>query len=168
MNKKVLTGGLITAVLLLGMFFSPSLFGFQTSLETERTIEMGEMFFKEEGAEKNAPIVLKVAVPYKITFKNAGSLLHRVKFGSGLVVEEGVPFDYVSALFEGVNVQVSGTTPEGDFKIKMDDLDELDLDPGVEIIIEFTLPQNKRGEWEMGCFVIGHYEAGMNTRLIVE
>ena len=32
----------------------------------------------------------------------------------------------------------------------------------------FTLPEDRRGEWATGCFLSGHYEAGMHGTLIVE
>ena len=32
----------------------------------------------------------------------------------------------------------------------------------------FTLPESRRGEWNTGCFLPGHYDAGMHGTLIVE
>ncbi len=32
----------------------------------------------------------------------------------------------------------------------------------------FTLPEDRRGEWATGCFLEGHYDAGMHGTLIVE
>ncbi len=32
----------------------------------------------------------------------------------------------------------------------------------------FTLPEDRRGEWATGCFLMGHYDAGMHGTLIVE
>ena len=32
----------------------------------------------------------------------------------------------------------------------------------------FTLPADRRGEWATGCFLTGHYDAGMHGTLIVE
>lgn len=140
----------------------------QGSLVREMTILMGEMFFQASGQAQNEDIRFELAIPYRVTFRNVGSLPHRVKFGRGLIIEEGVPFAYSEDLFDGVNVQISGDTTDGLFKVKTTELTELDLDPGVEIDVEFTLTQDKQGAWELGCFVIGHYEAGMRANLVVE
>ena len=39
---------------------------------------------------------------------------------------------------------------------------------GQTFVMTFTLPENRRGEWTTGCFLPGHYEAGMHGTLIVE
>lgn len=44
---------------------------------------------------------------------------------------------------------------------------ELLLRPGGRAIATFTIPAEKAGEWEIGCFLPGHYEAGMKGVLIV-
>ncbi len=41
-------------------------------------------------------------------------------------------------------------------------------DAGKTMYMSFTLPESKRGEWSTGCFLVGHYEAGMHGVLIVE
>jgi uncharacterized cupredoxin-like copper-binding protein len=35
-------------------------------------------------------------------------------------------------------------------------------------VMEFTLPESRRGTWSVGCFQPGHYQAGMTAVLIVE
>lgn len=37
------------------------------------------------------------------------------------------------------------------------------LQPGVELEVEVTMPKDRVGEWELACFVPGHYEAGMHV-----
>ncbi len=39
---------------------------------------------------------------------------------------------------------------------------------GETFLMTFTLPVDRRGEWTTGCFLSGHYEAGMHGVLIVE
>ena len=39
---------------------------------------------------------------------------------------------------------------------------------GETFLMTFTLPADRRGEWSTGCFLSGHYEAGMHGALIVE
>ncbi len=40
--------------------------------------------------------------------------------------------------------------------------------PGETSLMSFTLPESRRGEWSTGCFLPGHYDAGMHGTLIVE
>ena len=40
--------------------------------------------------------------------------------------------------------------------------------PGEVFLMTFTLPEDRRGEWTTGCFLSGHYEAGMHGTLIVQ
>jgi len=136
--------------------------------ERKLTINMGEMFFQAAGQAKNAPINIEPGVPYRLTFKNVGTVVHRVKFGRGLIVEEGVPFAYTENLFKDVLVKVRGAGEETTFRVVADQLIELDLDAGQEIEVLFTLPADKSGEWELGCFVVGHYEAGMHAPLVIQ
>jgi uncharacterized cupredoxin-like copper-binding protein len=39
---------------------------------------------------------------------------------------------------------------------------------GETVLMTFTLPEDRRGEWMTGCFLPGHYDAGMHGTLIVE
>ena len=39
---------------------------------------------------------------------------------------------------------------------------------GETFLMTFTLPEGRRGEWTTGCFLSGHYDAGMHGTLIVE
>jgi uncharacterized cupredoxin-like copper-binding protein len=137
-------------------------------LQSEVTILMGEMYFQEQGSDQNEAITLETVTPYKVTFQNVGAMVHRVKFGRGLVVEEGVPFDYNEHLFDGVTVKIKGAGEETTFRVIANQLLELDLDPGEVVEMVFTLPASAAGEWELGCFVVGHYEAGMRAPLIIE
>ena len=41
-------------------------------------------------------------------------------------------------------------------------------DAGKTVYMSFTLPETRRGVWGMGCFLPGHYQAGMSGTLIVE
>jgi uncharacterized cupredoxin-like copper-binding protein len=137
-------------------------------LERMMTITMGEMFFQQEGMGQNEAITLETGVPYRITFTNVGTMVHRVKFGRGLIVEEGVPFAYSENLFTNLTVKILGVDELDGVRVITDELIELDLDAGKSVEVIFTLPLSAQGSWELGCFVIGHYEAGMRAPLNVE
>ena len=45
----------------------------------------------------------------------------------------------------------------------------MEVEPGVkDIWIRITVPANLKGEWEIGCFVEGHYAGGMHAKLVFE
>lgn len=45
---------------------------------------------------------------------------------------------------------------------------EVDVEPGGQATLRFTVPASAKGEWEMGCFIPGHYESGMSGFLEIE
>ncbi|MBI4200187.1 MAG: hypothetical protein HY535_06920 [Chloroflexi bacterium] len=133
---------------------------------------LGEYFFQMEDRAKGSPLVLQAGRKYEIEFVNMGSELHEVLLGRGLVRAGGKPARYQKSLLEGVPVEVEGKTVVGDklraFEVEAEGLEELELEPGVELEIEFTLPADRVGEWELACLVPGHYEAGMRLPVVVE
>lgn len=143
-------------------------------LERELTIRMGEMYFQIDGQAENEAIELETGVPYRVTFINEGDVVHRVKFGRGVTAEEGVPYDYVENLFDGVFTRAEGVAEGNQFAVDTERLLELDVEPGAEVVFTFTLPSSTAGEWEIGCFVPStqdtpnHYTAGMRAPLIVQ
>ena len=44
----------------------------------------------------------------------------------------------------------------------------VEVQGGETYLMTFTLPEDRRGEWATGCFLMGHYDAGMHGTLIVE
>lgn len=44
----------------------------------------------------------------------------------------------------------------------------VEVQAGETVLMTFTLPESRRGEWMTGCFLPGHYDAGMHGALIVE
>jgi uncharacterized cupredoxin-like copper-binding protein len=44
----------------------------------------------------------------------------------------------------------------------------LHLKPGEKAVLHIWIPEDKKGEWEIGCFMPGHYEAGQKAPLIIE
>lgn len=168
MIRKTLT--ILIVALVVAFAASPAI---AQGLEREFTILMGEMYFQVEGEQQNAPIELEAGAPYRITFENVGDMVHRVKFGRGVVAEEGSPYAYVEDLFSYTRVRVIGTSGEQQFAVDTDFLGELDLEPGATVEMVFTLTNDKQGEWEIGCFVPStattpnHWMAGMRAPLNV-
>ena len=124
-------------------------------------IHMGEMYFQlhkvngeEVQAEKNAPITIRAGQRHLIRFENVGVVPHEVHFGR-------VP-DLKARLYkENLFGLGDGTSPTLGFL-------GLHLLPGESATLHVWIPESKRGEWEIGCFMPGHYEAGQRAPFIVE
>jgi uncharacterized cupredoxin-like copper-binding protein len=132
---------------------------------------LSEMKFEIEGQAPGTPLVLKAGQHYKIAFENVGTVLHEVLFGRGLITN-GHEHDYQTHLMEGLDVDATGAIFVGGEKriwaVETTGLKEIELEPGTRVSILFTLPDTARGTWELGCFALGHHEAGMFIPLIVE
>jgi len=119
-------------------------------------IKMGEMFFHPDA------IALKEGQPVQIELVNDGIVEHEFMVGREA---RPAPGGYAQDLFQGVDVQFTGE------KAKLEREEghgtEVMVGPGGRGVITFTVPKGMAGEWEMGCFVPGHYEAGMKGKLIV-
>jgi len=175
-TKKLLVIALLVGLLALGIGLSN---GWRLALAhgdeeetgevTEVEISMGEFFFQVEGQPENAPIVLEAGVTYELVFKNVGAVLHEAKFGKDLKTnDEGQPVGYNENLFEDVEVKIEGDMAGGGFEVEAEGLEEIDISPGDTLKVIVTIPEEKVGEWEIGCFIPGHYEAGMKAPLIVQ
>lgn len=111
-----------------------------------RTVElaMGDMFFQLKGQEKGAPVTLKAGETVRIVLKNDGVVLHDIHFGKDADLKDRL---YKTDLIPG--------------------LDMIELEKGQSVKLTLRVP-DKAGEWEIGCFQPGHYEAGMKAKLIVQ
>ena len=139
------------------------------------TITMTEYKFSIEGQADATPLQLETGKEYELHFKNAGTLEHEVLIGSGpIIIKDGFHHDFHHLLLSDVEVVLSGQMNGGDFTIGVAGLNEFQLKAGQEMVTTFTLPDNKVGAWEMGCFVslnlnatdtdpgAGHYDVGMH------
>ena len=127
-------------------------------------IEMGEFYFQVEGQERNEPIVLLAGQRYEIVFANVGMMEHEVLIGRDVVVEDGIPDGYEVNLLDAIEVDVVG---EG-WEVGTSGFVEVELEPGETVVLHFTLPDEAIGTWEIGCFIPGHYQAGMLAPVVVE
>ena len=162
----IVIGGTLAAILPPGMMrLAHAGAGHARHLDAEvLTIELGEMFFRTNGGRKNEPIHLHAGETYDMTFRNVDETEHEVMIGRNVAVEDGRPHGYETNLLDAEEVKLLG---EG-WEVEAFGVKEIELEPGEEARLVFTLPATKAGEWEVGCFVPGHYEAGMKAPVIVE
>lgn len=130
----------------------------------EVRIEMGEYYFQVPGQERNAPIVLQAGQSYALVFANVGMMEHEVLIGRNVVVEDGIPDGYEVNLLDAVGLDVAGD----DWYVGVSGFIEVELEAGQEITLQVTVPSELVGTWEIGCFVPGHYQAGMLAPFVIE
>jgi uncharacterized cupredoxin-like copper-binding protein len=152
-----------------GLQFEPAVAGDHTPDPAARRviIDVGEFYFRVRGQPPGAPLVLTAGERTEMVFWNHGRKLHEVYWGRDVVMEAGRPDGYAIQLFDGVEVEVFGKMAGRGFKIEAGSLLEIYLHPRQKLSVFFTLPAEKRGNWEMGCFLPGHYEAGQRHWITV-
>ncbi|BAS26667.1 hypothetical protein [Limnochorda pilosa] len=107
------------------------------------------------------PLVLEAGKAYRLTVTNSASEEHEMMVGQGMA---GMDHGYTTNFFEDIDVFLDA----GDVKVELGELEELELEGGAQVALEFTVPEEKRGTWELGCFVPGHYDLGMHAPLVVK
>lgn len=115
-------------------------------------IAMGELYFRVEDGEANAPITLAAGERHMIRLHNEGASAHEIHFGRDANLEERI---YRENL-----LGTEGEHGEHGFLAVV-------LQPGEATTVMFVIPETKRGEWEIGCFMPGHYEGGQHAPLVV-
>jgi uncharacterized cupredoxin-like copper-binding protein len=116
----------------------------------------------------------------ELRIKNVGTMGHEWQAGGGLVNTPGRQ-GFRTDLFALLKPRVSGQAfqvekastagasvselSEGENGQRLND--EVDIQPGGEVTLRFTVPASAKGHWEMGCLLPGHWEAGMHGTLVI-
>jgi uncharacterized cupredoxin-like copper-binding protein len=128
-----------------------------------------------------AELHFKVGERVELIIKDAGATEHEWLAGRGLVNtadQQGFHTD----LFALLKPQVSGRTyemekasasgrsttelSEGENAQRLSNL--VEVEPGGEAVLRFTVPARAKGNWEMGCLLPGHWEAGMHGTIVID
>ncbi len=142
------------------------------SAEVEEAVHyevvMGEYFFQVEGQAPGEALVLTPGRRVQLSFVNRGALFHEAMFGHEVDGDHG----YHENFFEGVGLKVEHEMAMGEhhraMELEVAGLGEIELDPEMGMTVTFTVPERYAGRsFEIGCFVEGHYDAGMKLPLIV-
>ncbi len=123
-------------------------------------VKMGEFYFKPE------TIQLKAGQQVRIELVNEGKVEHEFMVGREVEMHEGKAETFEKDFFEGI--EIAHTVEEGKLMKEPGHGTEVELESGGKATLTFTVPADRKGEWEIGCFVPGHYEAGMKGKLVVE
>ncbi|RMF81659.1 MAG: hypothetical protein D6737_04315 [Chloroflexi bacterium] len=131
-------------------------------------ISLAEFSFTLEGQEANEAIVLQAGQRYKFEFENNGTVMHEVAFGTDVRTEDDLAVGFDTNIFENVEADIEGEMNGADFEVEVPGIFEMEINPGQKLELSLTIPEDLVGEWELACFVPGHYEAGMVAPLIIE
>lgn len=107
------------------------------------TLEAGDIYFQIEGQERGEALTVQAGERITFVITNVGGMPHNFQFGRDLDPQTR---RYQTELFPGF----AG----------------LDLNAGQSARITLQMP-SEPGEWEIGCLILGHYEAGQSVPLIV-
>lgn len=128
-------------------------------------VDMYELYFANPQGQKNPTFTLPAGKTVGIHIHNEGTLMHEIAIGR-TVKKDG---DYEQNLTELVESDVFFYYGEVKAELGGATYGEIEVEPGVkDIWIRITVPANLKGEWEIGCFVEGHYEGGMHAKLVFE
>jgi uncharacterized cupredoxin-like copper-binding protein len=145
-------------------------------------ISLTEYVIQVEGMEEGQALEFVVGQPYELHFSNDGTLEHEILVGQEALVtdtEMNYHLDFERNLLNDVETFIKGEMNGEDFAIGVSGLIEFEINPGQELTIGFTLPEEKLGEWEFACFVssspdateeepgLTHFDLGMMLPVMV-
>lgn len=113
-----------------------------------------------EFAFKPAQVTVVAGKPVLLRLVNGGKIEHEFMIGRQRMPSGG----FMENFLEGLDVTVDGKPLQaaggGDHGAMFT------VPPGTAIEVAFTAPA-ETGTWGVGCFLVGHYEAGMKGTLVV-
>jgi uncharacterized cupredoxin-like copper-binding protein len=117
----------------------------------------------------------------ELVIQNRGTEKREWSAGRGLVdipYEKGFRTDLLAMLAPGVRGQgydleqlmtMNLDTKEGVEGETVTRLSqEVDVEPGGQVVLDFTVPRNAKGMWQMGSFLPGQYESGMYGAILID
>jgi uncharacterized cupredoxin-like copper-binding protein len=137
-------------------------------LEAAVEIDMYEFYFANPQGEKNPVYRVPAGKTVGIHIHNEGAIVHELAIGRTIEAANG-GYKYQELLTELVPSDLFFYY--GNVKAEVEDsvFGELEVEPDVrDIWLRMVIPAELKGEWELGCFVEGHYEQGMKAKLIIE
>jgi len=117
---------------------------------------------------------LRVGETVELTLRNEGQVAHDWMAGTGLVNtpdEKGYRKDLV-ALLTPKETGRQFTPERVGVPSKADSIKRIstgvEIEPGGEVTLRFTVPASTKGDWEMACVLTGHYESGMKGTIVIK
>lgn len=155
MRKRVQIFGLAALVVFLAL--GGAAWG---ASEQKVTVTMTEMRFAP------AKVTLKAGTTVEIKLVNKGKVKHEFMVyalpKAGTTREGLHEWAEGTSYFKGVEVKVEG----GGIEVEGKDIFEIEVAAGKSAEVKFT--PTRKGTFEIGCLIEGHYEAGMKGSLTVK
>lgn len=142
----------------------PTAYSSQSELNTVQ-IRIGDFYFK--------PQTLRLMTDQRVEIElvNEGKVEHEFMVGRGVNMEKEDEAhtekhgSFEKDFFYGIEVM---HTEKGSKFMKVPGHGTMvTLKPGGRATLIFKVPDNRRGQWQIACFMPGHYDAGMKGTLII-
>lgn len=142
-----------TAVTLLALLVSATAHeGHDAGAEPDAVIYLGDLYIRPEDGESGDAVRASVGKLNLIRVINEGAIEHELHFGRDPNLETRL---YEENLFS----HGDGHAAHGFLGVV--------VAPGESTLLHVWIPDDKAGEWELACFIPGHYEAGQRAPLIL-
>lgn len=150
--KRALTTIGIAVVLLALMATAMAHEGHDAGAEPDAEIYLGDLYIRPAGGEPGDPIRASVGKLNLIQVTNEGEIEHELHFGRDPNLD--------TRLYEENLFGHGGAHAAHGFLGVV-------LAPGETTLLHVWIPDDRTGEWELACFIPGHYEAGQRAPLIL-
>lgn len=128
-------------------------------------IDMGDHYFGNAQGLKNPTFTLPAGKIVGIHIHNEGTVLHEIVIGR-TVKKDG---DYEQTLTELIPSDIFFYYGTARAEIGGATYGEVEVDKDMrDVWIRLNVPENLKGEWELGCFVPEHYDKGMHAKIIFQ
>jgi uncharacterized cupredoxin-like copper-binding protein len=130
-------------------------------------VRMSEFKFEPD------PIRVKAGQEVRLDLVNEGTVVHEFMVGrDAMMMGHGTMLHGYETDFFGrgaLPVQHKGEEYQVGSPEEIEETGwHVEVEPGGKVDLAFTVSAENKGEWEIGCFTPGHYQAGMKGKLIVE
>jgi hypothetical protein len=107
-------------------------------------------------------IVLPTETPLQLVFVNRDEVGHHVAIGRQVLVDGGTEVGFAEDLFAGTSPRVEPSRARVGPSEQHPTFTIL-VEPGTTASVSVTLPVERSGDWELGCFTAAgcHYRAGL-------
>jgi plastocyanin len=152
-------------VLLALLVIVPRLVGGSASPGADGRLEIVMEDYRFEPAEFSLPS----GTPLELVFVNRDDTVHHVSFGREIIVDDGDEIGFAEDLLAGTQVRFdparTRTGPSDQFPTL-----SIGVDPGETATLFVTLPEDRAGEWQMGCFTARgcQFRTGLAGTIVVE
>jgi uncharacterized cupredoxin-like copper-binding protein len=131
-------------------------------------IKVGDFYFKP------GTVQLKAGQEVTIELVNEGKLEHEFMVGRDVMTEQGkhemhgeMSKRFEKNFFDGIEL-VAQNNNGAEFMSVPGHGAMVALKPQGKATLTFKVPTDRKGEWIMACFMLGHYEAMMKGKVIVK